>query len=340
MSSTIYGSRYRVVQELDSSGVMYAFHAEHLHIEKDVCLRVLPAAHRGIPGVTEMVRQRALDMAKGASCLPAVEDFLAEETGEIAVAETVLDGSSLVDRRHTHSQDPLGLVQVIAASLIELHAMGLCHGDLRPKSIIQKQGGQARFCAPGWISPSLLRGILSDHELIERRAFSAPEQLHSAKTSFSSDIYQLAVLTYDLLHTPVGAHDTLLERGVPIALVTALSDAIFNHPSQRPSAADFVRAAASAPRRNDQYGAPKANQDARIHRGTEREYLVTISYREPTYEEQQGREPKVYQHRIRVRAGSTEEAAATARTLFAQAQKDSGVGWIREITNISVQGPS
>jgi len=59
-------------------------------------------------------------------------------------------------------------------------------------------------------------------------------------------------------------------------------------------------------------------------------YLVTIHYREPTYEQHTGRGPRPYRGTFAVDAPHEDAAVARAREAFRRWSEASGVSWVRE----------
>lgn len=66
-------------------------------------------------------------------------------------------------------------------------------------------------------------------------------------------------------------------------------------------------------------------------------YLVTVVYQEPTRARWRGEPPRDYRASFSVDAISRAEAAAVARRRFDATLVESGVGWVREVVETSVQ---
>lgn len=64
-------------------------------------------------------------------------------------------------------------------------------------------------------------------------------------------------------------------------------------------------------------------------------YQVTFTYAEPTYAQARGIEPRSYRGVFEVTAVGPDAAIALATALFHDAQRQSGVSWVREITHTS-----
>lgn len=63
-------------------------------------------------------------------------------------------------------------------------------------------------------------------------------------------------------------------------------------------------------------------------------FLVTIHYREPTYEKKMGRGPKSYKWTFSIKAQDEETAKSKAVAEFKQTTALSWVGWGREVIEV------
>jgi hypothetical protein len=67
-----------------------------------------------------------------------------------------------------------------------------------------------------------------------------------------------------------------------------------------------------------------------------REYVIRIAYREPTYEAGHGARPRPYGALYRLRATSTLDAHERAVREFREMERNSSVGWVRQIVSVEV----
>ena len=68
----------------------------------------------------------------------------------------------------------------------------------------------------------------------------------------------------------------------------------------------------------------------------EQRYRVRVLYREPSYAALTGHEPRTYSGTFEVQVGSAEQAGDAAVRQFKQIERQSGVGWTREIVDLQV----
>lgn len=66
------------------------------------------------------------------------------------------------------------------------------------------------------------------------------------------------------------------------------------------------------------------------------EFRVRIDYREPTYEARVGPKDCAYTWTYEVVAGNEQEAAEAALRKFFHTTRQSSVGWVREVVDVSV----
>ncbi len=88
-------------------------------------------------------------------------------------------------------------------------------------------------------------------------------------------------------------------------------------------------------------GQPRGKNRARFAQGTgkyqleAREYKVVVEYSEPTYASRQDGEPRTYHWTYFYQAHSPREAEELARKEFRKVERESSVGWARDIVKIT-----
>lgn len=116
----------------------------------------------------------------------------------------LVDGKTL---RHHAAADPgdiaaiLDIVDQVAAAMVEAHASGLVHGDLKPGNLMIEPSGAVRILDFGLarhIDP-LATQTASVGDQQGTIAYMAPERLAGRAPSVASDIYALGVMLYELV---------------------------------------------------------------------------------------------------------------------------------------------
>ncbi|MCK6521169.1 serine/threonine protein kinase [Myxococcota bacterium] len=123
--------------------------------------------------------------------------------GHAFVATRMVRGESLAARLTPEPMPiprALELVQSICAVLAQAHALGIVHGDLKPRNVLFGEDDGAPVVLDfGRAVPTALIPSLSVEEGREVVLYLSPEQLEGDPPTPASDVYALGVLLYRLL---------------------------------------------------------------------------------------------------------------------------------------------
>ena len=171
-----------------------------------------------------------------------------------SVSEYV-DGQTLRHWMHEHPQADLQLVRdlvgQIARGLMAFHRLEMIHQDLKPENLIIDRQGTVKIIDFGSTKIAGVEEIATPiHRLtlLGTRHYTAPEYLLGEPCSARSDLFSLAVITYELLtgHLPFGERydETTIRRlqytsarqwapDLPLWVDWALEKALRRNPVQR-----------------------------------------------------------------------------------------------------------
>jgi hypothetical protein len=159
----------------------------------------------------------------------------------------------------------LAIVRDVAAAIDAAHAGGLVHRDVKPANIIVTPDGRAMLTDFGIVHLRPEAQLTATGQLIGTPAYMAPEQIAGGEITPQTDVYQLAVVAYELLtrelpfsatepaallvahlhEAPVPADERVAD--IPPAVSSTLNRALHKLPEERhATATDFVDALASA----------------------------------------------------------------------------------------------
>ena len=266
---TVVGSRYRITGILGEGGMGRVYTAEQqmgTSVRK-VAVKTLLAEHARDPQVVaRFMRECGTVSELEHPNTIKVYDFGQTPTGELYIAMELLAGMSLekaLEAGPLHPDRVDLIVGQVAGSLQEAHEKGIIHRDLKPANIyLTKRAGVED-------SVKVLDFGIAKHDehhdkqeekltamgtVLGTPPYMSPEQFRGGSIDARSDIYSLAVVTYEMLtgRLPFDADtpwlwatqhmtaqpfpfETLpLGSQVPVKMKAAVMRALSKDPAQRP----------------------------------------------------------------------------------------------------------
>jgi len=203
---------YEDAARLGAGGMGEVWRARDPRLEREVALKVLPAAATA----DDAARARLLREARMASKLnhPNVCTIyeVGEVDGEAYIAMELVEGPSLAEKLTDGPLSPEHVLRYgtqVADALDHAHERGVVHRDLKSANVVITPEGRAKVLDFG------LAGRISDTELTEATthslesaelsgriagtlAYMAPEQLRGQAADARSDIWALGVMLYEM----------------------------------------------------------------------------------------------------------------------------------------------
>jgi serine/threonine-protein kinase len=201
------------------------------------------------------------------------------DDGLVYVVMPFIDGEVLADRTNRFGHLPLAeamtLVRDIAAGLSAAHAMQIVHRDLKPENVMVRtlDGGKLQAVVMDFgLAKERMAGIelqklTATGIILGTPEFMSPEQLRGKPLDARSDIYALALVTYEMLtgalpfegrtqqelmiarlrDDPIPLRKIRPELGLPEAVERVLEHALRRNPADRfATAVDFADAFTAA----------------------------------------------------------------------------------------------
>ncbi len=254
--------KYRILEEIGRGGMGTVYKGIDLVLERAVAVKVPAVEFSKLPQFIKRFRREAESAAKlNHPNIVQIYDIEEVDNVHYLVMEYV-DGKTLKqvmdEERRFQLERTLKTVTQIASALDHARECGVIHRDVKPGNIlICSETGQVKVADFGLALA--LEGLrLTTHgQILGTPEYMSPEQALGKKVGFSSDIYSLGIITYQMLEgrlpfeseTPIGiaykqAYEPPLPmRNFPEAFQSVLSRAMSKEPSARfPSAGAFVRA--------------------------------------------------------------------------------------------------
>ena len=159
------------------------------------------------------------------------------------------------------SRETVHFISQILKALEHAHANGVVHRDIKPQNIMLLDNGQLRMMDFGIARISRAENQLTGGKAMGSVHYISPEQAKGDETDFTSDIYSVGVMMYEMLsgHLPFDADDVVevaikqisdkpqslqeLAPNVPHGLVEITERAMAKRPDNRyASAAEMLNA--------------------------------------------------------------------------------------------------
>ena len=203
---------FEVLSPLGAGGMGEVYRARDPRLEREVALKVLPAATMA----DDTARARLLREARMASKLNHPNICTIYEVGETEdqtfIAMELVSGETLSEKlssRRMNVDEVLRLGRQMGDALAHAHGNGVVHRDFKSGNVVITPEGKAKVLDFG------LAGRVSDEELSEATtytvdslemsgkivgtlAYMAPEQLRGETANASSDIWALGVVLYEM----------------------------------------------------------------------------------------------------------------------------------------------
>ncbi|HEV7991829.1 MAG TPA: protein kinase [Gemmatimonadaceae bacterium] len=223
----IIAGRYRVVALVGAGGMGEVYRAEHVSLRRPTALKFMrPALGDDVDALARFRREAEQASRIAHPNVAAIYDFGETDDGLVFLAMEFIEGESLADRIAERGRlDPVDAAHVIAgaaAGLAAAHRRGILHRDLKPANIMlaRERGDSAGGHAVGTVklvdfgiarsimgafpptggdavtaTPALTRTGM----VLGTPAYASPEQLAGEPLDARSDIYALALVSFEVL---------------------------------------------------------------------------------------------------------------------------------------------
>ena len=204
---------YRIVEKIGAGGMGEVYRAHDETLDRDVALKVLPAASLG----DDTARTRLLREARSAAALNHPHICTVHEVGEA-------DGQAYIAMEYVEGQtlselvpgDGLGVETAvrygtqIAAALAHAHERGVIHRDLKSANVVVTAEGVAKVLDFGLakrlggkelaeVTTQSQVSLTQPGAVMGTLPYMAPEQLHGEAADARSDVWALGVVLYEMV---------------------------------------------------------------------------------------------------------------------------------------------
>jgi len=263
--------KYELTAHLATGGMGAVFQARHVHLRKDVAVKMLRPELSSAPDLVERFRREAeIASALEHDNIVRVTDFGRSEDGLLYLVMELLTGESLFDRVRREVRIPPGravtLLWQVCAGLEAAHQHGVVHRDLKPENVFLARTASGRevvklldFGIAKFARAAGEAGTQSGI-VVGTPEYLSPEQAMGLPVDARADLYTVGLIAFRMLvgHHPFRTDDQrgllLQQASTPVpplaeanpelaawpALCAAVAKACAKDPGERPaSAADL-----------------------------------------------------------------------------------------------------
>jgi predicted ATPase len=209
-------AHYRIIEKRGAGGMGEVYRAHDEQLDRDVAIKLLPAASFADP----TAQARLLREARAAAALNHPHICTIHEVGEAQghtyIAMELVEGQPLSTRLEAGAlplQETVRYGLQLAEALTHAHERGVLHRDLKSANIIITPEGRlkvldfglaTRFTAEALTAATQSHASLTEPGvLMGTLAYMAPEQLRSQVADLRSDVWAFGVVLYEMMS---GAH--------------------------------------------------------------------------------------------------------------------------------------
>ena len=212
LTGRILDGRYRIARKIGEGGMSFVYLATDVATEDRYAIKVLSAAlSSDMNAMARLRREASLGMRLAHPNVCHIIRLGETQDGLVYVVMPYVEGEVLSDRNNRLGTIPLSdvvpFVRDIAAGLNVAHELKIVHRDLKPENVMicSKSSGGERAVVMDF---GLAKERRADAELQKLTAtgiilgtpeFMSPEQLRGRPLDPRTDIYSLALMTYEML---------------------------------------------------------------------------------------------------------------------------------------------
>ena len=186
------------------------FRARDARLQRDVALKVLPAAAASDPTQVERFRREARAVAALSHPNIVTIHSVEESDGVHFLTMELVDGHPLADTVSAGGWPLAKLLEVgvpLADALAAAHERGIVHRDLKPANVMVDRQGRVKVLDFGLAKSSAVDGEVADETrapltrpglIVGTIPYMAPEQIEERGVDARTDVFALGVMLYEL----------------------------------------------------------------------------------------------------------------------------------------------
>ncbi|HEX5735130.1 MAG TPA: protein kinase [Blastocatellia bacterium] len=210
MLGKVLAGRFLLIDKLGQGGMGTVYKAMHTQMDRICALKLLtPHTNDTESAVARFKREARMASRIDNPHAVTIYDFGEAEGGLLYLAMEFIDGKPLT--RLLAEEQGLGVSRTvhitaqIAEALAAAHSLGIVHRDLKPDNImIAQKAGAADYVKV--LDFGIAKTVADDADNVTKTGFilgtpvyMSPEQITGEKLDGRSDVYSLAIITYEML---------------------------------------------------------------------------------------------------------------------------------------------
>jgi serine/threonine protein kinase len=212
MTGQVLDRRYNIVKKVGEGGMSYVYLAHDVSANGRFAIKILsPALAKDENAMARLRREAALGIRLAHPNVCHIVRMGETEDGLVYVVMPYVEGEILSDRNYrvgkTSFADVAKFITEIADGLHVAHQLGIIHRDLKPENImICKKPDGTEFAvvmdfglAKERKTSGELQKLTATGIILGTPEFMSPEQLRGKPLDSKTDIFSLALMTYEML---------------------------------------------------------------------------------------------------------------------------------------------
>ncbi|MBQ1598562.1 MAG: Stk1 family PASTA domain-containing Ser/Thr kinase [Lachnospiraceae bacterium] len=199
-NGTFLGNRYEIIEKIGTGGMSDVYRAKDHSLSRDIAIKVLKQEFASDSAFVSKFRAEA--QAAAALEHPNIVNIydVGSEDGLYYIVMEYVEGITL--KSYIGKKGSLGYNEVLSIAIqvgrgIEAaHNKGIVHQDIKPQNIIISKEGKVKVTDFG-----IARAVSSNTihaDMMGSVHYASPEQARNGYVSYSSDIYSLGIVMYEM----------------------------------------------------------------------------------------------------------------------------------------------
>jgi eukaryotic-like serine/threonine-protein kinase len=238
LEGSLLAERYEIQARLASGGMSVVYRAWDRHLLRPLAIKVLRDSDQlDVARIARFRREAHVASLLHSPYIVESYDFFCE-AAHYFMAMELIEGphlkSYIMARGKLASDDALLIAEQVCLALVEAHALGFLHRDIKPQNILLDSSGNAKLADFGIVHIAAARGLTTDGIVLGTADYISPEQAQGLELRPTSDLYSLGVVLFEMLAGVLPFHGTT-------SLVVAMQHATMPPPPLRRVAPEVPR---------------------------------------------------------------------------------------------------